>query len=99
MKDERPRRVREQISVQQVGAETLVYDQRRHRAFCLNATAGTVWRLSDGARTIAAIAMDATRELGAEASEELALLALEELRQDGLIEAREEMAAGAGWGI
>jgi hypothetical protein len=83
---ETPRRLQRHVSVQQVEAETLVYDERRHQAFCLNESSSTVWRLADGKHTVAQIRAAASVELKAEVSEEFVLFALEELRRDGLVE-------------
>jgi coenzyme PQQ synthesis protein D (PqqD) len=83
---ETPRRTHEQISIQQVGAETLLYDERRHMAFCLNRTSSLIWRLADGGHTIAQISAAVSLELKTAESEELVLFALDELRRDGLIE-------------
>jgi hypothetical protein len=90
MSQRRPRRIEQQISVQQIGRETLVYDGVRHRAFCLNESSGVVWRLADGTRTIAQIGAAAGVELDAEVGEELVIFILDELRGDGLVEAGEE---------
>jgi hypothetical protein len=84
---EAPRGVRQQILVQRVGAETLVYDEQRHRAFCLNACSAAVWELADGGRTVAEIAAAASIELKRPVGEDVVRYALEELRRDGLIEA------------
>jgi hypothetical protein len=81
-----PRRIQEEISVQQVGTETLVYDERRHKAFCLNESSSVIWRLCDGEHSIAQIAAVASSELGTSLSEEFVLFAVEELCADGLIE-------------
>ena len=81
-----PRRILNDISVQQIGTEVLVYDPRRHKAFCLNPSSSVIWRLADGMHTIAEISAAASAELGAPVSEEFVIFALEELRQDGLIE-------------
>jgi len=81
-----PRRIQEEISVQQVGTETLVYDERRHKAFCLNQSSSVIWRLCDGHHTIAQIAAAASSELSTSLSEEFVVFAVEELRADGLIE-------------
>jgi hypothetical protein len=75
---------REQITVQAVGDETLLYDERRHMAFCLNATASAVWRLADGARGIAVIAAAASVELGNEMGEEVVRVAVDDLQRNGL---------------
>jgi hypothetical protein len=83
---EAPRSMRQDISTQQVGAETLVYDGRRHKAFCLNQSSAAIWALANGERTIDEIAAAASLQLKCPVSEELVLFAIEELRRDGLIE-------------
>jgi Coenzyme PQQ synthesis protein D (PqqD) len=81
-----PRSIRQNISIQQVGTETLVYDETRHKAFCLNETSSVIWRLADGERTVAQMSAAASHHLGAPVSEEIVLFALDEFRRDGLIE-------------
>lgn len=76
---------REQITVQAVGDETLLYDERRHMAFCLNATASAVWRLADGARTIAEIGAAASAEMSRDICEDVVRVALHDLRSNGLL--------------
>jgi hypothetical protein len=83
---EAPRSIRQGMSVQQIGTETLVYDERRHVAFCLNESSSVIWRLADGERTVAAIREVASIELKTIVSEEFVLFALVELRRDGLVE-------------
>ncbi len=85
--DALPNKVRQNFSVQKVGVETLVYDELRHRAFCLNRTSSAIWRMCDGTRTVANMAEAATLELGAPVSDEVVRLALADLRRDGLVEA------------
>ena len=81
-----PRSIQEHISIQQVGTETLVYDEQRHKAFCLNEVSSIIWRLADGEHTVAQISAAASLQLKAAVNEEIVLFALEELRRDGLIE-------------
>jgi hypothetical protein len=83
---EAPRSMRQDISTQQVGAEILVYDERRHKAFCLNQSSSVIWELANGERTIGEIATAASLHLESPVSDELVLFAVEELRRDGLIE-------------
>lgn len=78
--------MREAISVQQVGTELLLYDERQHRAFCLNATSAAVWKLADGLRTTEEICVAAGAELGIEVSRDLVSYALDELERDGLLQ-------------
>ncbi|HWB32970.1 MAG TPA: PqqD family protein [Acidobacteriaceae bacterium] len=73
------------MTIQPMGAESLLYDEQRHMAFCLNATSAAVWRLADGTRSIAQIASAASSELSAEITPDLVCYALEELRRDGLV--------------
>jgi hypothetical protein len=84
--DETPCSLKRHISIQQIGAETLVYDERRHRAYCLNGSSSVIWRLADGAHTVAEIREAASVELKTRVSEEFVAYALEELRRDGLME-------------
>ena len=69
------------LVVREVSDELLVYDLERHHAHCLNSTAAAVWRAADGG-TLEDIRTRAGRQLGLELSEEIVLLALEQL--DGL---------------
>lgn len=81
------RSIRQEMSVQQIGTELLVYDERRHRAYCLNESSAVVWRLADGERTIDEIREAAANELKASVSVEFVLFAVGELRRDGLMDA------------
>jgi hypothetical protein len=81
-----PRRIQESVSIQQIGTEILVYDERRHKAFCLNESSSVIWLLADGERTIAEIRAAASLQLKTPVDDDLVLFAIEELRRDGLIE-------------
>jgi hypothetical protein len=72
--------------VRQVDAETLLYDQNTHRAWCLNPASASVWRLCDGNHSVPEIAEKAGRELATPLTEDLVLLALAELREKGLLD-------------
>jgi hypothetical protein len=83
----RPCRVQgDRITVQEVDTETLVYDERTHKAWCLNRSSACVWRLCDGQNTVAEIAAVVSAELESAVTEDLVLLTLEELREKGLVE-------------
>ena len=47
---------REGVLVRELTGELLVYEQREHRAHCLNRTAAAVFRNADGTRTVADLA-------------------------------------------
>jgi Coenzyme PQQ synthesis protein D (PqqD) len=83
----RPRKLQgEHISNREIEAEILIYDERTHRAWCLNPTSACIWKLCDGRNTVAQIAACAAKELGSAATEDLVLLTLQELQEQGLLE-------------
>jgi Coenzyme PQQ synthesis protein D (PqqD) len=66
--------------------EVLVYDRRTDQAHCLNHTAALVWRACDGASTTNEIARKLTAKLDRPISEDLVLLALDQLDKFQLLE-------------
>ena len=81
-----PSRRIENLTIQAVGDETLLYDEIRHKAFCLNLISGTVWKFADGRRTIGQIADAVSSELTHPVTEEIVRFALKELQRDGLLQ-------------
>jgi hypothetical protein len=75
----------EGIVMEQVATETLLYDEAKHKAYCLNATAAAVWSACNGAHTIAQIAASVTTTLAHPVDEDLVLFTLSELNRDGLL--------------
>jgi coenzyme PQQ synthesis protein D (PqqD) len=66
--------------------ELLVYDDQRRLASRLNRTSAIVWQNCDGEHTVAGL-VDALRdELGDVADEDLVLIALDQLDDQGLLE-------------
>jgi hypothetical protein len=84
-----PRSLTQGFSLQQVGQETLVYDEQRHRAYCLDAVASAVWQLSNGERTISAIAEEAGLQVGRAVDTDAVLVALAQLDKNGLLAHRQ----------
>lgn len=55
----RPRNIQgDRITIQDVETETLIYDERSHKAWCLNRSSASIWRLCNGQYTVAQIAAD-----------------------------------------
>ena len=71
--------------------EVLVYDLESHKAHCLNRSAALVWRCCDGKSSSADIARTLTAELETQFSEDLVLLALNQLEELHLLEQPEAM--------
>jgi hypothetical protein len=76
---------RDQLIVEELGAELMVYDQKRNQAFCLNQTAALVFQYCDGKTTVAGIAARLTETLGEPVGEKVVQFALQSLSQDGLL--------------
>jgi hypothetical protein len=77
------------LIVQEMDGELVVYDLEQHRAHCLNGVAATVFRLCDGLKTPAemAVRLDADEDvvwLALEQLWKLHLLEGDEPREDGL---------------
>jgi hypothetical protein len=83
----RPRTIKlEQISLQVIGEETLLYDTLHHQAWCLNRSSACIWHLCDGQRDVQQIAAAGSKELNAQVTEDIVVLALAELREKNLLE-------------
>lgn len=82
----RPRNIlNDRVTLQEVETETLLYDERTHKAWCLNRSSACIWRLCDGRNTIHEMAAQASAELGSPVTEDLVLLTLTELRNQNLL--------------
>ncbi len=72
--------------VQELDDELLAYDRERDVACRLNRSAALVWQSSDGTRTVADLVAVLAEELGAMADEDMVMVALDNLSQNGLIQ-------------
>jgi len=77
---------REDLVVQELPDEVLVYDLRNHKAHCLNQTAAFVWNHCDGQTTAPQLAALMEKEWGAPVSEDVVWLALKQLSRTNLLE-------------
>jgi hypothetical protein len=77
---------RDQLIVEQLGTELMIYDQERNQAFCLNQKAAFVWEHCDGKTTITEIASRLEQFLDEPVDEQVVQFALQSLSQDRLLE-------------
>ena len=77
---------RDQLVVEELATELLIYDQKRNQAFCLNKKAAFVWLHCDGNTTITEISAQMSKSLGEPVDEEIVEFALQSLSKDGLLE-------------
>ena len=81
-----PKARKEELVVQEVSDEVLVYDLRTNRAHCLNETAAFVWKSCDGKNSVEEIGKKCQRDSGKPVSEEMIWLAIEQLGKRELLE-------------
>lgn len=70
---------KDDLVVQELNGEILIYDLRENKAFCLNETSALVWQACDGTKSVAEIG----HKVG---GEDIVWLALDELKKERLIE-------------
>lgn len=75
----------ENVGVQEVNNEVLIYDFDSNKAYCLNETSAIIWQMCDGKNSLSDIARELGKKLDAPADEGLVWLALEQLRKENLI--------------
>jgi len=85
-KDFTPKSRKENLVVQELEGEVLIYDLEKNKAFCLNQTSALVWQSCDGSRTIAGITDAVGKQLNSQVNEDLVWLALDQLSKENLIE-------------
>jgi len=78
-------KVKENILIEELPDETLVYDLDRHRAHCLNPSAALLLAGADGKRDVPALTRLLKEALGEPATEEIVRLGLERLRRARLL--------------
>jgi hypothetical protein len=80
-----PRARQDELVVEELQDETLVYDLKSHKARCLNRTAALVWRRCDGRTSVADVAALLQKELEIPADEAVVWMALDRLGRAHLL--------------
>jgi len=83
-----PRARQEDLVIEGLGDETLVYDMRSHQAHCLNRTAALVWNRCDGRSTVSEMSATLEKELHLPVNADVIWLALEQLGKAKLLSDR-----------
>ena len=85
-RESKPQRLQsEDLLLEELPDELMIYDPPRNKAFCLNQTAAFVWRHADGNTTVSEIRELMEKQLGKPASEQMVWFALDMLSKDGLL--------------
>ena len=85
-KSRMPTARQEQLIVEEVLDETIIYDLERNRGHSLNRTAALVWRHCDGQKTVPQVARLLAEELEMPPSEPMVWMALNRLAKARLLE-------------
>jgi hypothetical protein len=86
-----PKSRKENLVVQELEGEVLIYDLEKNKAFCLNQTSALVWQSCDGSHTIAEISDAVGKQLNSQVNEDFVWLALDQLSKENLIENKTEV--------
>ena len=78
----------EGLVTQELADELLVYDERKHKAHCLNETAWKIWEECTGEQNVAEISQRTSKKLKASVDETMVWVALDELSKNGLLQER-----------
>jgi hypothetical protein len=80
-----PRARQNELVVEELPDETLVYDLKRHKARCLNRTAALVWQHCDGQTSVAHVAALLEEQLATPTDEAVVWMALDRLGRAHLL--------------
>ena len=81
----RPDARREEILLEELGDELVIYDLQRHRVHQLNRTAALVWRCCDGHKTVAQLRKILQKEVSPAANDAIVYSALDRLGKAHLL--------------
>lgn len=83
----------EDLVIQELNGEVLIYDLKKNKAFCLNETSSLVWQACNGEKNVSEISRELSLKLNSPANDDLVWLALDQLKEEKLISNGAEMAA------
>jgi hypothetical protein len=76
--------------------ELLIYDLETNQAFCLNETSALVFGMCDGTKSISEMSRSLSTKLDSNISEDFVWLALDQLKNNNLLEPDQELVPGFG---
>jgi hypothetical protein len=90
-KNNNPKGRENDIVVQELKGEVLLFDLNTNKAYCLNQTSALVWNLCDGESSVSDISRKLSQQLKQPVTEDLVWLAVDGLKKDDLLEHSEEL--------
>jgi hypothetical protein len=82
---------KDELVIQEVAGEILIYDLRSDKAICLNQTSALIWQHCDGEQNISEIASKIQKKLDAQVNEEIVWFALDQLEKENLLANEEKI--------
>ena len=82
---------KDDIIVQELKGEVLIYDLKENKAFCLNETSALVWQMCDGNKSVTEISQAISQKLKSPATEDFVWLAIDQLKKENLLANGEEI--------
>src|SRR6267378_5663325 len=76
------------ILTREIPGELLIYDMKRHAAYCLNETAASIWKQCNGKRTIIELVRRLEKSCKVPVDERIVWLALNQLEKRHLLDPR-----------
>lgn len=91
-----PKARKEDLVIQELDNEILIYDLNSKKALCLNESVALVWQACDGTKDISEIRKSLVKQLNLAVSDDFIWLALEQLKKENLIANKDEVNADFG---
>lgn len=82
----RPKARSSELLTREIPGELLIYDMKRHTAYCLNETAASIWKQCDGKRTVTEIARQLEKTCKVPLDEKIVWLAVDQLQKKHLLD-------------
>jgi hypothetical protein len=82
-----PKARKDDLVTRQIPGELLIYDLKRHKAFCLNETAASIWKNCNGKKTIADLTAALQRGVQTAIDDRVVWLGLDQLERSHLLQA------------
>ena len=89
-----PKARKNDLVTRQIPGELLVYDLKRHKAYCLNASAAAVWKSCDGKSTVSDLAAKVEKDQESPVDEKFVWLALDQLEKSFLLQTKASKPIG-----
>jgi hypothetical protein len=86
----KPKTRNENIVVQEMEKEILIYNLKTNKAFCLNEASALIYQLCDGKNSVAEISQALSKKLNQPMTDDLIWLALDSFKKDNLLEDSKE---------